>query len=255
MRSRFSNNFPKYLSMTSSNFCRIAGIVHLLPIYRSSRSQMLFIIYVLKRFTICSGKYLCSSLFLIKFRCFLVNIARFLRTAFYIEHLRWMLLDLILACERSRLAVFCKKDVHRNFAKFRGKHKKEKKEALARCFPANFANFLRTPFITEDLQWLLLCMSHPISHILSRPLTGYLILHFPIENIIQNEYSKLTSTWYIHCFKSCYCNFLLKNIRWAASFEEIYFHMWKFKLCYQFAYLFLLLISNQNFMQEYFLFI
>ena len=194
MRSRFSNNFLKYLSMTSSNFCRIAGIAHLLPIYRSSRSQMLFIIYVLKRFTICSGKYLCSSLFLIKFRCFLVNIARFLRTAFYIEHLRWMLLDLILACERSRLVVFCKKDVHRNFAKFRGKHKKEKKEALARCFPANFANFLRTSFITEDLQWLLLCMSHPISHILSRPLTGYLILHFPIENIIENEYSKLTST-------------------------------------------------------------
>ena len=31
-----------------------------------------------------------------------------------------------------------------------------KKETLARCFPVNFAKFLRTPFPTEHLRWLLL---------------------------------------------------------------------------------------------------
>ena len=31
-----------------------------------------------------------------------------------------------------------------------------KKETLARCFPVNFAKFLRTPFPTEQLRWLLL---------------------------------------------------------------------------------------------------
>ena len=31
-----------------------------------------------------------------------------------------------------------------------------KKETLHRCFPVNFAKFLRTPFLTEQLRWLLL---------------------------------------------------------------------------------------------------
>ena len=31
-----------------------------------------------------------------------------------------------------------------------------KKEALARCFPESFAKFLRTPFLIEHFQWLLL---------------------------------------------------------------------------------------------------
>ena len=55
----------------------------------SSRSQMFFKIGVLKIFAIFTGKHLRYSLFLIKFkdlketsRCFNVNIAKFLRTAF-----------------------------------------------------------------------------------------------------------------------------------------------------------------------------
>ena len=83
--------------MASSYFCRIADLPHF-------RSQMLFIIGVLKSVTIFSGKYLSWSLFLIKFiknrlqhRCFPVNIVKFLRTAFFIERLRWLLLDLFLA--------------------------------------------------------------------------------------------------------------------------------------------------------------
>ena len=68
----------------------------------------------------------------------------------------------------SRPEVFCKKGVLRNFAKFTGKHLCQSlffnKVAgfsaflwiLHRCFPVNFANFLRTPFLTEHFQWLLL---------------------------------------------------------------------------------------------------
>ena len=46
----------------------------------------------------------------------------------------------------SRPEMFYKKGVLRNFAKFTGK----------RSFPVNFAKFLRIPFLTEHLWWLLL---------------------------------------------------------------------------------------------------
>ena len=68
--------------------------------------------------------------------------------------------------------VFCKKGFLRNFAKLTVKHLcqgvflKEvvglrpatlfKKILRHRCFPINFAKFLRTPFITGHLRWLLL---------------------------------------------------------------------------------------------------
>ena len=66
----------------------------------------------------------------------------------------------------SRLEVFCRKDVLRNFAKFTGKHLCQslflnkvagltvlKKRFRHRCFPVNFAKFLRIPLFTEHL-WL-----------------------------------------------------------------------------------------------------
>ena len=76
-------------------------------------------------------------------------------------------LTIIGACSNlksSRHKVFCKKGVLRNFAKFTGKHLCQslrpatllKKRLWHRCFPANFAKFLRTPFFTEHLCWLLL---------------------------------------------------------------------------------------------------
>ena len=48
----------------------------------------------------------------------------------------------------SRPELFGKKCVLRNFAKFTGKHPE--------CIPMNFAKFLRTPFLTKHLRWLLL---------------------------------------------------------------------------------------------------
>ena len=72
----------------------------------------------------------------------------------------------------SRPEVFCKKGVLRNIAKFTGKHLCQslffnkvaglrpatllKKRLWHRCFPVNFAIFLRTPFFIEHLWWLLL---------------------------------------------------------------------------------------------------
>ena len=72
----------------------------------------------------------------------------------------------------SRPEVFCKKDVLRNFTKFTGKHLCRslflgkvaglklatllKKRVWHKCFPVNFANFLRTPFFIEHLWWQLL---------------------------------------------------------------------------------------------------
>ena len=63
----------------------------------------------------------------------------------------------------SRPEVFCKKGIHRNSAKFTGKHLCQslffnkvaglrpatlsKKRLWHRCFPVNFAKFLRTPFL------------------------------------------------------------------------------------------------------------
>ena len=60
--------------------------------------------------------------------------------------------------------MFCKKGILGNFVKFTGKHpcqtlyfnKVAGQMLWHRCFPVNFAKFLRTPFITEHLQWLLL---------------------------------------------------------------------------------------------------
>ena len=52
--------------------------------------------------------------------------------------------------------MFCKKGALRNFAKFTVKHLCQ---SLFLCFPVNFTKFLRTPFLTERLRWLLLIYS------------------------------------------------------------------------------------------------
>ena len=78
-------------------------------IYRSSRSQIFFKIGALNSFTIFTGKHLCWSLFKafnvinkrLQHRCYPVNIAKFLRAAFFIEHLRWLLLDIIFHKKRD----------------------------------------------------------------------------------------------------------------------------------------------------------
>ena len=55
----------------------------------------------------------------------------------------------------SRPEVFCKKSVLKNFAKFTGKHLYQSLFLIklqASAFSANFAKFLRTAFLTEQLR-------------------------------------------------------------------------------------------------------
>ena len=80
---------------------------HKLPDCRSNCSQIFFIIGVLKKFSIFTGKHLCWSLFSIRLQAcrpanllergsntgfFLWISRKFLRTALFIEYLRWLLL-------------------------------------------------------------------------------------------------------------------------------------------------------------------
>ena len=77
---------------------------------------------------------------------------------------------IIMQCtfRSSRPEVFCKKGVLRNFAKFIGKHLCQSllfnkvKRLWHRCFTVNFANFVRTLFLTEHFWWLFLyfCWGH-----------------------------------------------------------------------------------------------
>ena len=75
---------------------------------------------------------------------------------------------IIIIIRSSRLEVFCRKGILRNFAKFTGKHLYQsvfvnkvvgcanllKKRLLQWWFSINFAKFLRAPFLTEHLLWL-----------------------------------------------------------------------------------------------------
>ena len=82
----------------------------------------------------------------------------------------------------SRLEVFCRNDVLRNFEKFIVKHLCQsllfnkvaglrtvtllKKGFWYRCFPVNFSKFLKTPSITGHLWWLLL--KTPVNQLIFR---------------------------------------------------------------------------------------
>ena len=89
---------------------------------------------------------------------------------------KWSQNHLFAQCRSSRREVFYKKGVLRNLGKFTGKHLWQslfsitlqalglrpatllKKRLWRRCFPVNFAKFLRTPFLIEHLRWLLLTL-------------------------------------------------------------------------------------------------
>ena len=112
--------------------------------------------------------------------CNLMCLVKALLTASTIinYHIKWYVkceMWNIWACSKhksSRPEVFCKKGVVRNFTKFTAKHLYQslffnkvaglrpvtllKNRLWHRCFPEIFAKFLRAPFLTEQLLWLLL---------------------------------------------------------------------------------------------------
>ena len=130
------------------NFANFIGKHHCWSTFRSSCSQVFFKVGILKNFTIFTEKHPCGTLFLIKLqawrpitltkRCFPVFIAKFLRTALFIERLWWLLLYLFNKVTGLKTSYVIKKRLQQ------------------RCFPVKFAKFLRTAFFTEHLRWLLL---------------------------------------------------------------------------------------------------
>ena len=85
------------------------------------------------------------------------------------------LISLKYMWQKQPTKVFCKKGVLRNFTKFTGKHLCQslffnkvaglraatllKKRLGQRCFPVNFAKFLKTLFLQNTSVWLLLMSS------------------------------------------------------------------------------------------------
>ena len=72
-----------------------------------------------------------------------------------------------------------------------------KKEILAQCFPVNFVNFLRTPFIIEHLWWLLLSVAKVV---LDKKLYGFIAKAQTVDCSVIN-YSKLFSKKRIEIFR------------------------------------------------------
>ena len=167
---------------------------------------------VLRNFAKFPRKHLYQSLFIKKetlAQVFPVNFATFLRTPFSQNTSGRLLLKIKLLLihnsekttpiylsncltwntRSSRLDVFCEKGVLKNFVKITEKHLCQslflnkvagvspatllKKRPWHRCFPVNFAKYLRTLFFTEHLRWL------PLKY--EKPLLFTLCLHFPLN--------------------------------------------------------------------------
>ena len=75
--------------------------VHKFAMNRSSRPEVFCNKDIFKNFSKFTGKHLCQSLFLNKVACARRNFAKFLRTSFSIEHLRWL----------PRNKIFCQRHV------------------------------------------------------------------------------------------------------------------------------------------------
>ena len=104
-----------------------------------------------------------------------------------------------------------KKGVLRNFAKFTGKHLCQslfllKKRLRHRCFPVNFARFLRTPFLTEHLWWLLLYK---------------VITFFPWSSYLFADLQKWCSEFNTRC--SCSQHTIKYIFHFNLDFYECYF--------------------------------
>ena len=99
----FKISYLKYFAMLVFTLC---FAIAYLGNSKSSRFQVFFKIVVLRHFTNFTEKLLWWSLFLIKLqalskkriwhRCFPVKFMKFLRTTFFAEELRWLLLKLFL---------------------------------------------------------------------------------------------------------------------------------------------------------------
>ena len=105
-----------------------------------------------------------SEDFLIRMGIFLFKLVSYLysaRTKLRPKILRNPMVHLHI--RSSRPEMFCKKEVLRNFPKFTRKHLRQslffnRVAGFAKRDSCEFCKFLRTPFLTENLRWLLLYM-------------------------------------------------------------------------------------------------
>ena len=127
------------------------------------------------------AKYPSQSAFLVKLevQSFQLHCGYCLRNILNVSEKLWFRTcrHMFRTLRNSRPEMFCKKSVLRNFAKFTGKRLFQsllfnkaagfraatllKKRLWHRCVPVSFVRFLRTPFLTEHLRWLLL---NPAKH-------------------------------------------------------------------------------------------
>ena len=120
-----------------------------------------------------------------------------------------------------------------------------KKETLHRCFPVNFAKFLRTHFLTEHLRWLLLrarkfvsvtrlCTLHNTSNSLANsqlripflqissqwllPVAAFKCQLFFLKREKQKQFFIPPLT--LICFKSCNCIKIIRGILFIHDSEK-----------------------------------
>ena len=139
----------------------------------------------------------------------------------------------------SRPEVFYKKGVLTNFAKFTGKHLCQslffyliKKRLWHRCFPVNFAKFLRTLFLKEHLRWLLLRLAHLIPSTVEyfairfRTITlkRYLLAQTKLESLRFN--TKIHNWCHSWGFSTCSAYFITssQNITFQQSWTLLPLH-------------------------------
>ena len=121
---------------------------------------------------------------------------------------------------RSHPEVFCEKGVLRNFAKFTGKHLCQslflnkvvglrpaallKKRLWHKCFPANFAKYLRTPLLPKNHSRLLVERITVISNIFTKFWSTCAASPL-LSRAIHNEF-KLTLSFYLKVHLSTFEN-------------------------------------------------
>ena len=156
---KINNKDPRMRSFFPFTFFRNIFLIFMRNLLRNIIQKFIFTVYVTETSYFNSRNQLLKWLFWL-WSCMLIDNMSF-KLRLNKGNLR------VRNYRTSRLEVFCKKSVPRNFVKFPGKHLCQnpffnkvadlrpatllKKKLCHRCFPVNFAKFLRKPFFKEQL--------------------------------------------------------------------------------------------------------
>ena len=154
------------------------------------------------------------------FSCFCTQYLYIRKSEFNCIFYAVSLIAVSMQCRSSRTEEFCKKCALRNVAKFKGKRLCQslfratllRRRVWHRCFSVNFAKFLRTPFLTEHLRWMLLAVLESVEQRVS--VTWFTILLAPCCSSIV-----------------CFASFQI-FIRWFIWNSLV---LWSYSHCYLFT--------------------